>query len=161
MLCKKLQMIQVDASTTTWIIDYLTNRPQFVKLKGWCVWEGGQQHWSSLSSLRPPQTSGTIQSPVISRNTQMALQLLGGSVMDERLSTGNWSIPLWPGVIDHCVEYEQNKKKMIFRRIRNKANTVHPKRRNGGSWRVELPGSLPGQQTGLERQHWGRLQKRT
>jgi len=38
--CKKLQKIQMDACTTTWIIDYLTNRPQFVRLKD-CVC---QQH---------------------------------------------------------------------------------------------------------------------
>jgi len=31
---KELQKIQVDASITTWIIDYLTDRSQFVSLKG-------------------------------------------------------------------------------------------------------------------------------
>jgi len=34
MLCKKLQKIQVDTPTITWITDYLTNRPQFGSLKG-------------------------------------------------------------------------------------------------------------------------------
>ena len=39
LLCKKQQKIQVDASTTTWIIDYLTNR---VRLKGLRRWSAAQ-----------------------------------------------------------------------------------------------------------------------
>ena len=70
--------IEVYASTTTWIIDYLTN--SLWKLKGFCVWEGGQQQRSTtgdcthgFSSLCTLQTSSTIQSPVISRSTLMPL----------------------------------------------------------------------------------------
>ena len=48
MLCKKLQKIQVDTPTITWITDYLTNRLPFVRLKG-CVSE------RVVSSTRAPQ----------------------------------------------------------------------------------------------------------
>jgi len=51
----------------------------------------------SFSSHCTPQTSNTTQSPVISKNIQITQQLLDASVMDHKLSTGNWSVPLWHG----------------------------------------------------------------
>ena len=51
LLCKKLQKIQMDASTTSWIIDYYTNRPQFAVCWTECVWEGGQQHRSTTGGV--------------------------------------------------------------------------------------------------------------
>ena len=56
LLCEKLHKFQVDTSTTTWIYDYLTNRPQFVKLKG-CVSD------MVVSSTGAPQ--GTVLSPFL------------------------------------------------------------------------------------------------
>ena len=56
LLCEKLHKFQVDSSTTSWIYDYLTNRPQFVRLKG-CVSE------MEVSSIGAPQ--GTVLSPFL------------------------------------------------------------------------------------------------
>merc|ERR1712035_43413 len=56
LLCEKLHKFQVDTSTTTWIYDYLTNRPHFVKLKG-CVSD------MVVSSTGAPQ--GTVLSPFL------------------------------------------------------------------------------------------------
>ena len=60
-------------------------------------WSAAQEHHRELyshhfSSLCTPQTSSITQSPVISRDMQMSLQLLVVLVMDKRLVTGNWSI---------------------------------------------------------------------
>uniref|UniRef100_A0A8C6W187 Reverse transcriptase domain-containing protein n=1 Tax=Nothobranchius furzeri TaxID=105023 RepID=A0A8C6W187_NOTFU len=53
-LCQKLQKTQVGASTITWIKDYLTNRPQFVRLKN-CTSN------QAISNIGAPQ--GTVLSP--------------------------------------------------------------------------------------------------
>ena len=56
LLQKKHQKTQVDASTITWITDYLTTRPQFVRLNG-CVSE------QVVSSTGAPQ--GSVLSPFL------------------------------------------------------------------------------------------------
>jgi len=108
LLCRKLQKKQVDVSIIT---DYLTNRPQFVRLKGFVsekvVSRTGAPQGSVLSLFLftpslltlTPQTLITTQNPVIYKNTLMTLQLLGVSLMDKRMSTENWSITLWHGMV--------------------------------------------------------------
>ncbi len=54
LLKAKLEDMQVDASLVTWIYDYLTGRPQFVRLQG-CVSE------RLISNIEAPQ--GTVLSP--------------------------------------------------------------------------------------------------
>lgn len=56
LLCQNLQKTQVKPSTITWINDYLTNRPQFVRLKD-CVSN------QVVSSTGAPQ--GTVLSPFL------------------------------------------------------------------------------------------------
>ncbi len=56
LLCQNLQKTQVKPSTITWINDYLTNRPQFVRLKD-CVSN------QVVSSTGAPH--GTILSPFL------------------------------------------------------------------------------------------------
>uniref|UniRef100_A0A8C6LZA4 Reverse transcriptase domain-containing protein n=2 Tax=Nothobranchius furzeri TaxID=105023 RepID=A0A8C6LZA4_NOTFU len=55
-LCQKLQKTQVGASTIAWIKDYLTNRPQFVRLKN-CTSN------QAISNIGAPQ--GTVLSPFL------------------------------------------------------------------------------------------------
>ena len=102
LLCKKLQNTQVDASTITWMTDYLTNRLQFVRLTG-CV-----SH-RVVSSTGAPQ--GTVFSPFLfslytsdfQRKSEFChLQkysddsaVVGVSVANKRLSTENWWTALW------------------------------------------------------------------
>ena len=120
LLCKKLQKTPVAASTTTWIIiDYLTNRLQFVRLKD-CLSEtvarvptGDCTH--RFSSLSTPQT------PVIYRNTPITLQLLGVSVMDKRMSTGQSLCGNNHLILNTNKIKEMN---VDFRRTRRKPNTI-------------------------------------
>uniref|UniRef100_A0A8C6NVF2 Reverse transcriptase domain-containing protein n=1 Tax=Nothobranchius furzeri TaxID=105023 RepID=A0A8C6NVF2_NOTFU len=55
-LCQKLQKTQVGPSTIVWIKDYLTNRPQFVRLKN-CTSN------QAISNIGAPQ--GTVLSPFL------------------------------------------------------------------------------------------------
>uniref|UniRef100_A0A8C6NI69 Reverse transcriptase domain-containing protein n=1 Tax=Nothobranchius furzeri TaxID=105023 RepID=A0A8C6NI69_NOTFU len=55
-LCQKLQKTQVGASTIAWIKDYLTNRPQFVRLKN-CTSN------QAISNIGAPQ--GNVLSPFL------------------------------------------------------------------------------------------------
>uniref|UniRef100_A0A8C6M3D6 Reverse transcriptase domain-containing protein n=1 Tax=Nothobranchius furzeri TaxID=105023 RepID=A0A8C6M3D6_NOTFU len=55
-LCQKLQKTQVGTSTIAWIKDYLTNRPQFVRLKN-CASN------QAISNIGAPQ--GTVLSPYL------------------------------------------------------------------------------------------------
>ena len=80
LLCEKQQKTQEDAFTISWIIGYLTNRPQLVRLKGRA---GGWKHRSTTGdyTLSAPLHSVhlrlpiQLKSPVFSRNTQMTLLL--------------------------------------------------------------------------------------
>ncbi|XP_041950480.1 uncharacterized protein LOC121711184 [Alosa sapidissima] len=56
LLREKLQRMQVETSITSWIVDYLTERPQFVRMGG-CVSE------KVVSSTGAPQ--GTVLSPFL------------------------------------------------------------------------------------------------
>lgn len=47
LLNKKLQKTQMDYSTSVWIIDYLTERPQMARL---CFWAGGQHQRNAAGS---------------------------------------------------------------------------------------------------------------
>jgi len=83
------------------IIDYLTNRTQFLRLKG-CVSEKvvsstGAPQGTVLSLFLFTLYTSDFQYNLESCHLQkylLTLQLLGVSVMDRRLSIGNWSITL-------------------------------------------------------------------
>ena len=77
-----------------WMSDKHTT---FCETEGLCVWESGQQHrfTSGDCTLTVSLHSVHLGLPLqlwVYRNTQMTLQLLGVSVMNKKLSTGNWTI---------------------------------------------------------------------
>ncbi|KAI3366303.1 hypothetical protein L3Q82_000430 [Scortum barcoo] len=95
LLGDKLQLAGVDHHLTTWILDYLTHRPQFVRVQGF-------ESDRLLCSTGAPQGTGsgsfpvhplhcrllhTILHPVISRSSLMTLLLLASSQMGTTEST--------------------------------------------------------------------------
>jgi len=144
-----MKEVAINNTTTTWIVDYLTNRPQFVRLKG-CVSE------KVVSSTEAPQTTVlstrqtytmqhyTTQSAVISR----WLQFSAVSEMDKRPSTGNKLITLWCGNNQLVLNTNKtNEMTGILGELRMSKHCIHPRRRGGGGWEMQIPRSLPGEQT--------------
>lgn len=48
---EKLTAMQVDAALVSWVVDHLTDRPQYVRLTAWSV---AQRNHQGLSSLYKP-----------------------------------------------------------------------------------------------------------
>jgi len=152
LFCKKLEKIQVDASTITWITDCLTNKAQFVRMKG-CVSE------KVVSSTAAPQ--GTVLS--------LFLFTLHTSDFQYNWKSFQWWTKRWvqgTGKSFSCMVWEQShhleeNKIIFFRRTKNKQTLCPSTCGDEGGWGLQIPGSFPGQQTGLEMQHKGCLQERT
>ncbi len=94
LLKAKLENMQVEAPLVTWIGDYLTGRPQFVRLQN-CMSDLSatsgppREQCSPLSSLLHTHLiSSTTQSHVISKSSQMTQPLLGAWRGVKRRSTG-------------------------------------------------------------------------
>jgi len=122
-----------------------SDRPQ---TEGLCLrrWSAAPQ-WSVLSLFHFTWCTSDFQFSSESLSSlEMTLWLLSASVMDKRLSTGNWSTTLWHGVgtINSHSEHKQNKRDYL--------GQVAKCYRDGGG--LQLPGHSPGQQTRLEMQHW-------
>ena len=99
--CEKLQRTQMDASAIAWIIDYLTNKQQFVRLKS-CVSDRvvsgtGASHGTVLSPFPFTLSTSDFHCNSLSCHVQ---KYVGWDVsaVDERLSTENWWTTLWDGI---------------------------------------------------------------
>ncbi|KAI3369406.1 hypothetical protein L3Q82_007480 [Scortum barcoo] len=95
LLGDKLQLAGVDHHLTTWILDYLTHRPQFVRVQGFesdrllCSTgaPAGERFWLLSCSPSTLQTFHTTHHHVISRSSLMTLLLLASSQMGTTEST--------------------------------------------------------------------------
>ena len=88
MLQDKLNRMEVDPHPVAWISSYLTDRPQYVRLKD-TTSDTVVSSWP-LSLPRTPRTSATTQSCVTYRSTPMTQPSLDASGTTERRSIGVW-----------------------------------------------------------------------
>ncbi|XP_060897819.1 uncharacterized protein LOC132977298 [Labrus mixtus] len=134
LLREKLELMQVDTTTTSWIMDYLTDRPQFVRL-------GRSVSERAVSGIGAPQ--GTVLSPFLftlytsdfqynseachlqkfSDDTAVVGCISGGEETEYRMLVDNFVA--WSGK-NHLVLNETKTKEMVvdFRRDRPELSTI-------------------------------------